>query len=98
MSCGVEGERYVVDNPTLQPALVADTCRLPAARFRVQLRVANSHNNPRRRYSVCGDNGTRHHVENPQWGIFLAPGGDTTACWMLTAQCANSHLNDELTD
>ncbi|MBR6283824.1 MAG: hypothetical protein IKR25_05960 [Muribaculaceae bacterium] len=98
VSCGVEGERYVVDNPTLQPSLVADTCRLPAARFRVQLRVANSHNNPRRRYSVCGDDGTRHHVENPQWGIFLAPGGDTTACWMLTAQCANSHLNDELTD
>lgn len=88
----------IVDNGSCLPLLVRDTFELTPTRMRVQARLANKHNNPRSSYSVTDDDNRRYRIDAPQWGIFIAPAANSDNYWSLTAQCANSNINDEITD
>lgn len=88
----------VIDNGSYQPLLVRDTFELTPARMRVQARLANKHNNPRSSYTVTDADGRRYRIDAPQWGIFIAQAANSDNYWSLTAQCANSNINDEITD
>ena len=94
----IADERLVLDNSTALPTLIPDTTMLSADHFRVQVRMANKHNNPRSGYTVHDANGAKCRINAPQWGIYFAPRCASNTRWALVAQCTNSNLNDELTD
>ncbi len=98
---GCRGERFLADNASATPLLVAHTIAMPAGRFRVQARMANQHNDARSSYTVRTASGAKQRVHDPEWGIYVAPvntGNAHTERWELVAQCGNSVPNDEITD
>lgn len=91
----IEGDYLACDNNTNQDILLTDTATILSDRYRLQIRLANLHNSPRRTYTVTNDEGERQRISAPLCGIAFNINNNSDY-WAVTLQCLDTDINNDI--
>lgn len=94
----ISGDYLTCDNKTINDILLTDTALIISNHYRLQVRMANEHNSPRRSYTITDSSGNNHRISHPAWGIAFEINEDQTEYWAVTLQCMNTDINDDIND